>query len=104
VYITGFDFAGTTNKSQVLHHYYGNKLLETVLKDDKHDVQLEYEMVKRLVVENKVEYLNLNTTIEKSDFMGKRAEYNCTKCNKMVVLYDWEQPICSYCEESLIKC
>jgi len=46
-----------------------------------------------------VEYLTVDTKIEKSNFKGKMNKYKCSKCGMEGELYDWEQPICNYCEE-----
>ena len=99
IYLAGFDFAGNSDNKLINHHYYGNKSIKTIQEIEIHNPKSEYEFVNRLIKENKVEYLTVDTKIEKSNFKGKMNKYKCSKCGMEGELYDWEQPICNYCEE-----
>ena len=103
IYIVGFDFGNILNSNQPFHHYYGNKLSENVIKRNIHNMKLEYDLVKDLEKQGKIEFLTQDTKIKKSKFIGKETEvYYCNSCNENNFLYDWEQKVCQYCENKLI--
>lgn len=100
IYIAGFDFAGATDSNLVYHHYYKTITLEQESKKRIHTPNKEYEYVKDLIKDGKIEFLEKNTNIIKANFIGNyRMIDKCNKCDKEISLYSWEQLICSYCEE-----
>lgn len=101
IYLAGFDFAGEKEgETSKFHHYYGKKILKDIKNRDIHDPKIEYEYIKQLIKQNKVEYLTKHTKIENANFIGEyKLIGNCTSCNHSYSLYNWEQPICNYCEK-----
>lgn len=102
IYLAGFDFAGTTQPNMTNHHYYGKKKLKDVLEREIHNPHLEYEIVKRMIGEGKIEFLTQKTKIIKGNFIGgHKLIGNCESCGRPISLYDWEQLICNYCENEI---
>ena len=66
------------------------------------DAEFESKYIDNLIKEGKVEFLKEETNIKKAKFIGKlKPIEKCKNCNKDITLYDWEQPICNYCEDRL---
>lgn len=98
VYITGFDFADVRVKSEYAH-YFGTKKVNK-RETDIHNRDVEYAYVENNWIKTKkVEYLNKDTTIQKANYISTEPEViECKVCKKMNYVYNWEMPICHYCE------
>jgi hypothetical protein len=99
-YITGFDFGGYSKTVETeWHHYWKNAPIGVEQQHAGHAWTQEYNYVKSLIDKGKVIYLNKNSIIEKSGYIGGGMMFKtCKQCGKESVLYQWENNLCHYCE------